>query len=82
MGSYVKQIPNDEAFWTGLVETNLRLGWERCLVPLENLKPEVANALANRLNVKLEVTNDGYIFAKDEMWIRPKENSGQHHSFG
>jgi hypothetical protein len=72
MGSCVKQIPNDEAFWIGLVETNLRLGWEKCLVPLENLEPEAAQNLADRLEVRLEVTSDGYTFTKADTWIQPK----------
>ncbi len=71
MGTYVQQIPNDEAFWISLVETNLRLGWEKCLVPLGNLQPVVAQSLAHRLEVRLEAIDDGYIFTKEETWIRP-----------
>lgn len=77
MGSHVKQIPNDEAFWTSLVETNMRLGWEKCMVPLGNLNAEAAKILAGKLDVHLEITDGGYVFRKDEMWIRPKQTVDQ-----
>jgi hypothetical protein len=82
MGSHVKQIPNDESFWISLVETNMRLGWERCLVPPADMKPEVAKALADRLNVRLEVTDEGYVFTKMDMWIQRKRDVNQHRSAG
>ncbi len=77
MGTYVQQIPNDETFWISLVETNMRLGWEKCLVPLGNLKPEVAQTLADKLEVRLEVTDDGYIFTKLDVWIQPRRQVSQ-----
>lgn len=82
MDSDVKQIPNDEAFWIGLVETNLRLGWEKCLVPRENLEAETATILADRLKVHLDVTDEGYIFRKDVMWFRPKPEAGRSKTTG
>ncbi len=77
MGSYVKQIPNDEAFWIGLVENNMRLGWEKCLVPFKNLTPQVAQALADKLDVRLEVADEGYIFTKADAWMQQKHESAQ-----
>ena len=77
MGTYVEQIPNDEAFWIGLVKTNMRLGWEKCLVPLGNINPNVAKTLADSLDVRLEVTEEGYVFIKDELRIWPRKEVAQ-----
>jgi hypothetical protein len=49
-------------FWIGLVEESIELDWSEAFVPLESLPVEVAVALAERLNLEIDVDVSEYVF--------------------
>jgi hypothetical protein len=51
-----------EEFWISVVEDSIASGSERNVVPVLGFSYDTATALAERLNVRLELASDKYVF--------------------
>lgn len=55
-------IHENENFWIGLVEESIELDWSEAYVPRDRLPVNVAVALAERLNMELDIDVSEYVF--------------------
>jgi hypothetical protein len=55
-------IHESEDFWIGLVEESIELDWREAYVPRDRLPVNVAVALAERLNMELDIDVSEYVF--------------------
>ena len=51
-------------FWIGLVEESIELDWSEAYVPLASLPINVAMALAERLNMEIDIAASEYVFSQ------------------
>ncbi|MES2624715.1 MAG: hypothetical protein V4628_05525 [Pseudomonadota bacterium] len=56
------EMQDSEDFWIGLVEESIELDWREAYVPVDRLPISVAMALAERLNLEVEVDASEYVF--------------------
>ena len=58
----MNELQESEDFWIGLVEESIDLDWREAFVPIDCLSVDVALALAERLNLQLDIDVSEYIF--------------------
>ena len=66
MGQRESQKTNSkssEAFWIGVIEDSVALGWSYNTVPVTSFSRERADAVAERLNMTLLIRGTDYVFS-------------------
>lgn len=53
---------DSQDFWIYLVEESIALDWREAYVPLDRLPVNVALALAERLNMEIQIDSTEYVF--------------------
>lgn len=72
-------MDHNEDFWIGLVEESIELDWREAFVPLESLHVEAAVALAERLNLEIDINVSEYVFYQSKKPnLKTNENRVMH----
>ena len=54
---------SSEQFWIGIIEDSVALGWSFSAVPVAGISRDTAEAVAERLDLRLLVRGPDYVFS-------------------
>lgn len=60
----MNEMCDSQDFWIDLVEESIELDWSKAYVPVDRLPVNVAMALAERLNMEIEIDATEYVFSQ------------------